>query len=209
MDAATLKYKLLLFGALIVSVNLLSCGESQEKEEQEEIPEFMALDTSYYMHEADSLIKLTFDTLSKTLKAKIDSEGPADAVSFCQVNAYPLTGTHESEFIYVRRTSLKPRNPGNTPTPDERKILEEWQSAFDNGNTPGYGFYTEPGKVHVMKPIFIQPLCLKCHGKPDENIEPGTLAKIDSLYSLDKAKGYAEKDLRGAWHITFFVKEEQ
>lgn len=167
----------------------------------------MAPDTAYYIHEADSIIKMTFDTLSSTLKQKMAENGPHQSVAFCQLNAYPLTAMYQSEFIHVRRTSLKPRNPGNSPTDDEKKILEEWQKAWEQQNTPGYGFYTEEGKIHVMKPIFIQPLCLNCHGKNNENIQTNTMHVLDSLYPLDKARDYSEGDLRGGWHITFFVKD--
>lgn len=196
-----------LLSLVLLALFVFSCSTPTENNEAENNVAMTAPDTSYYLHEADSLIKMTFDTLSKTLKAEMAMNGPHGAVRFCSMKAFPLTGTYQSEFVYLRRTSLQPRNPANTSSGEEKKILEQWQSEFEKGNTPAYGFYTEPGKVHVMRPIFIQPLCLNCHGKTESDIQPKTLAVIDSLYSMDQARNYSNGDLRGAWHLSFFVKD--
>jgi hypothetical protein len=200
----------LVFTLIGISVLVLSCSAPENTAEEDLIPAdaLSVLDTAYYIHEADSLINLTFDTLSKTLKAKMNEGGALAAVPFCREQAYPLTSIYQNEFVFLRRTSLQFRNPGNSPVDDEKVILEEWQKAFDAGNTPGYGFYTDPGRVHVMKPIFVKEMCLACHGTVGKDIQPATLKRIDSLYTLDKARNYSEGDLRGGWHVTFFVKEE-
>jgi hypothetical protein len=46
-------------------------------------------------------------------------------------------------------------------------------------------------------------MCLACHGDPQKDIQPAVLQTISKLYPDDKAIGYKEGDLRGAWHIIF------
>ena len=41
--------------------------------------------------------------------------------------------------------------------------------------------------------------CVTCHG---ETIAPSIAAKIDELYPADKATGFREGDLRGAFVVT-------
>jgi hypothetical protein len=56
----------------------------------------------------------------------------------------------------------------------------------------------------LLAPIVISnPLCLQCHGAPDAEIAPATLAAIRKLYPDDKATGYRSGDLRGLWSVTF------
>ena len=56
----------------------------------------------------------------------------------------------------------------------------------------------------LFAPIVISnPLCLQCHGAPDQDIAPATLTAIRKLYPDDKATGYKAGELRGLWSITF------
>jgi hypothetical protein len=58
--------------------------------------------------------------------------------------------------------------------------------------------------VIFYKPIMISmPTCLKCHGKPNIDIDEATLKAIAEKYPNDLATGYNLSDLRGAWKITF------
>ncbi len=49
------------------------------------------------------------------------------------------------------------------------------------------------------------PLCLQCHGTPNQDIAPETLAAIQKLYPGDKATGFKLGDLRGLWRVTFLT----
>jgi hypothetical protein len=51
----------------------------------------------------------------------------------------------------------------------------------------------------MMKAIPAAKICLTCHGT---NLDPALAAEIDSLYPGDKATGYSEGDLRGAFWVT-------
>ena len=48
-------------------------------------------------------------------------------------------------------------------------------------------------------PGHFQKLCLGCHGK---SIAPEVKAKLAELYPEDKATGFSEGDLRGAFVVT-------
>ena len=48
----------------------------------------------------------------------------------------------------------------------------------------------------------MQPMCLNCHGEKAV-LAPGVQDALNKIYPDDKAVGYKEGDLRGAWHITF------
>ena len=50
-----------------------------------------------------------------------------------------------------------------------------------------------------MKAIPTAPLCLQCHG---EAIAPPVAEKITKLYPEDKATGFREGDIRGAFVVT-------
>jgi hypothetical protein len=63
--------------------------------------------------------------------------------------------------------------------PDQR----EPAAVLIDANTVGY-----------VEPIFVQPLCVTCHGA---NLAPDLRAKIEELYPSDQATGYAPGDLRG------------
>ena len=49
-----------------------------------------------------------------------------------------------------------------------------------------------------MKAIPTQPLCLACHG---QEIAPPVAEKLAELYPGDKATGFEEGDLRGAFVV--------
>ena len=61
----------------------------------------------------------------------------------------------------------------------------------------------EPGVVLIDKntvgyvePIFMQPLCVTCHGA---ELAPDLQARLEELYPEDQATGYSAGDLRGVF----------
>lgn len=149
-----------------------------------------------------------FDSLSTRLKGALQGEGPTGAVAYCQVAAEDILSavafTSDRELHpEVRRSSLRWRSPANEPTAKQRNILEFMQRSHLAGEAVEARVELEDHRVHYYQPIFIQPLCLACHGKPGEDIGDETLATIDVLYPNDRARGYRAGDLRGIWHISF------
>ncbi len=55
----------------------------------------------------------------------------------------------------------------------------------------------EHGTISFYAPIITNALGLQCHGTPDEQIQPETMAKLRMLYPSDKAVGYGENQVRG------------
>lgn len=152
----------------------------------------------------DSIAQKTFDTLSYTLKEKIATGGFENAVEFCQLKAIDLTQIFSDDLTSIRRTSTKARNSNNIPDDLEKSQILHFQALIDSGTTLKSKLVVEhTGIVHFFKPIIIQPLCLNCHGDPNKDISPATLAMLNKKYPDDEATGYANGDLRGVWHITF------
>lgn len=193
---------------LSVSFLLFQCQNTGDAAGQADAGE-VALDTTLYLKLGDELTAKTFDTLSTALRQKIAEAGPAEAIGYCNVQAYPITALQAETGIDIRRTSLKYRNPKNRPDSLESAQLTALQKSIDQGQSPRTQVIRLPdGSVHYFKPIMVQPLCLNCHGEPQKDIQPKTLAAIEADYPEDRAIGYAAGDLRGAWHITFTVVEE-
>ncbi|MCU0388703.1 MAG: DUF3365 domain-containing protein [Chitinophagaceae bacterium] len=176
---------------------ILGCKSTTQPENVADVvPDYMAM--------GDSISKKTFEALSEALKAKIAAEGFPAAISYCNTEAKTLTDTYASGSITIKRTSLKPRNPSNEPDEMEKKILENYQSAKENGDTltPFLKTYVSE-YTHYFKPILLQPMCMGCHGDPQKDIATETLKAIKEKYPNDKATGYKTGDVRGLWHITF------
>jgi len=60
---------------------------------------------------------------------------------------------------------------------------------------------TENGKkvFRYMKAIPTQDVCLKCHGT---DIDPAVIKALDETYPNDKAQGFKEGNIRGAFTIS-------
>ena len=57
------------------------------------------------------------------------------------------------------------------------------------------------GAPLYMRAIRINtPLCLQCHG-PKEDLAPEVLDRLGALYADDRATGFSEGDLRGAFVV--------
>ncbi len=147
--------------------------------------------------------------LSSQLKATMSSGGPQQAVRFCNTAALNITDTLSTGFdVNIKRTSLKLRNPQNSPTQIERVLLKEFQQDLGDSIT------LEPKVIHLdrqllfAKPILINnPLCLNCHGIKGTQIGEETVQLLEQLYPDDAAHDFTMGDLRGMWSITFNREE--
>ncbi len=92
---------------------------------------------------------------------------------------------------YLKQTSLKYRNPSNHPDAFEAKILKEFES---EGYTKGQGkgvvvTKADGSKIYrYMQPLYINAVCLKCHGDPKGSKDIAGRIK----------EGYKEGEVRGA-----------
>lgn len=150
----------------------------------------------------DLIISETFDTLRQSLLTAIGSEDFAGAISFCNEKANALTSLY-SDSVKVRRTALRFRNPDNRPDSLEAEILRLWSAGMESGEKPQARLIRERSRTHYFKPIHMQAMCVNCHGAPQKNIQPATMAAIKKHYPDDLAIDFQEGDLRGSWHLIF------
>jgi len=152
-----------------------------------------------------STSKVLLQTLGKNMKKHMKQGGVMDALNFCSKEAYALTekvNTKLPEGVQAKRISANFRNPSNTPTENELKILNSLQT-LQESNVILPKFVVEKVDTHTYK--FYKPLviakkvCLKCHGDV-KNVD--LKRAISKNYPLDKAMGYKMGDLRGAIVIT-------
>ena len=145
--------------------------------------------------------------LLAVLTEEIGKNGPEGAILVCRDKAPQLAKAASDETGWsVRRVSLRNRNPRAVPDAWERAALED----FDRRAASGESATTlekaetvvEDGKrsYRYMRALPTQPLCLNCHGLP-EQLTPAVTEKLKALYPDDKAVGYRPGDIRGAMTI--------
>ena len=138
--------------------------------------------------------------LGKNLMNAMQTKGTVGALEFCNTNAISLTNELAKKFhVNLKRVSDKPRNPQNTASLEEIKVIETFKAQILNKeklvpistetNTSQIGYY----------PIETNALCLQCHGVKE--ITQETSAKINQLYPNDQATGYSENQIRGMWIV--------
>lgn len=140
-----------------------------------------------------------FGVLSGRLAEAIESNGHVGAIHVCSMEATELLdGVADSHDASIRRVTDRPRNSANQADARDLEVMAMMRAMIADGEMP------EPvvdGDV-VRLPIRIaMPLCLMCHGVPEKDIAPETLATISERYPDDQATGYREGDLRGLWRV--------
>jgi hypothetical protein len=121
-------------------------------------------------------------------------QGPVNAISVCRVEAPKLAEKASTPSAKVGRTSRKLRNPANAPKPWMEPLLDRYESDPES-REPAVVIIDE-NTVGYVEPIYLQPLCVTCHGA---TLAPDLAAKLEELYPRDQAVGYAAGDLRGVF----------
>lgn len=172
------------------------CGEKSKPELTEQIKNGLRTDAKNFM-----------DSLKSILVAEIQKNGVVSALSVCSDTAQLLTVNYGfNKGLYIKRVSLKNRNPLNAPDGFESKVLNYFGELSFEGKLNETSEFTEiinldgVSSVRYMKPIIVQAPCLSCHGT-NEQISPEVKTIIQNKYPEDKATGYQMDDLRGAVSI--------
>ncbi|HHB94763.1 MAG TPA: DUF3365 domain-containing protein [Campylobacterales bacterium] len=144
--------------------------------------------------------------LGRTLKTHLKAEMKADktalkAIDFCATKADKLTKEVNAKLpknAKVRRTSLLTRNENNKPDALDKAIMEEIISDMNKTNIDVSKplMVETPTSYRVYKPLFVKPVCLKCHGTI-KDVSAKVQKAIISKYPNDKAVGFKQGDLRG------------
>jgi len=157
------------------------------------------------LRESQRLVEDLKTQLSSELKAALQAGGIPAAIEVCQSKATPITEgiTADEALVRVSRTALRFRNPANAPSEDSREILEEWTAyVTKSGQTPKPVVRRTDDSLIVHYPIRLQANCLACHGDP-ENFQPEVVEALEQFYPNDRAVGFAEGDLRGAFRVEY------
>jgi hypothetical protein len=144
--------------------------------------------------------------LKTELMSAMQSGGPVAAVEVCQ-NRAPAIAAELSEQTGIRlgRVSLKNRNPGNAPNDWQRSVLVDFEARRAAGEDPAAMVWHETVSLgqsrefRFMKAIPTAALCLSCHG---QDIAEPVAASIAAHYPGDRATGFSEGDIRGAFVAT-------
>lgn len=140
--------------------------------------------------------------LGKNLMNAIQTKGAEHAVEFCNIKAITLTDSMSIEFgSKIKRVSDKPRNSNNIANLEEIKFINELKERIAKGEKLTPKISEMDDKVLGYYAIETNKMCLQCHGVPNSEISPSTLAKIKLKYPNDQAINYKENEIRGIWVV--------
>jgi hypothetical protein len=156
--------------------------------------------------QAQATVAAFATALKSELSSAMQAGGPLQAIDVCNGRAPAIAKEISSQQdMQVSRVSERNRNPGNAPNEWQANVLQEFQArlaAGENADSLAWHDISEADggrEFRFMKAIPTAPMCLACHG---EAIAPPVAAKIAALYPDDKATGYSEGELRGAFVVT-------
>ena len=143
--------------------------------------------------------------LGQKLQSSMAEGGAINAIGVCHLQAPDIANRASTNSqAKISRVGTRARNPVmGVPNDWQAKALAQFDAALARGDKPADIEFSETvstasGKeFHFAKPIVLQPMCVSCHGSP-EQISPEVKAKLSELYPNDKAVGYQPGQLRGA-----------
>jgi hypothetical protein len=149
--------------------------------------------------------------IRRLLMNELQKGGLSGAVQACAAQAQQATARFAGENgVAIRRISLKYRNAKDQPDDWERNQLERWEAALRDGTAPAEVAMVQglPGNrtLRYLKPIRVESMCLSCHGSGGQ-INAQVRAAILRHYPDDRAIGYREGDLRGAFSVAIRLLE--
>ena len=195
---------------------LAACGEKSEQAQvPAEVPKAAEqaqaaptaepappVDKAALAEQAKAAVQALGGALKGELEAAMKTGGPVAAMSVCQIKAPELAKAISAEQgMAVKRVSLKNRNPVmGAANAWQTKVLNDFETRKAAGEDPATLAYAEvvDHQFRFMKAIPTAAVCLGCHGT---NLSPAVTAKLAELYPQDKATGYKEGDLRGAFVV--------
>jgi len=181
----------LLLSALLV--NTASAADDLEKRKQAAVQASKTLVTE----------------LGGVLKKQIKTAGPAAAINVCRERAPSITGRISNANGWkMTRVSLRYRNALlGMPDAWEKSVLQDFekrQQAGEDLKTMAYSAVVTDAAgdryFRFMKALPTGDVCLTCHGSK-ASIPAPVQAKLDQLYPMDQATGFAKGELRGAISI--------
>jgi hypothetical protein len=165
-----------------------------------------AVDVANMQAQARDAVAAFSAALKSELAAAMQAGGPLNAIEVCHERAPAIAAAVSLDSgMELARVSLRNRNPGNAPNAWQAAVLEEFEARLTAGEKVDTLTWQEIAdsngrqEFRFMKAIPTASLCLACHG---EALAPPVAAKLAELYPDDKATGFREGDLRGAFVVT-------
>ena len=166
---------------------------------------YASIETSKLKSQAEIKITTFNHQLRTTLQANIELGGLKRGLAGCNSVAKNMAVQNTTGGWTLARTSLKVRNPKNTPSPWEKSQLETFAASFDNGKDIQdlkVERLTSLGPNRVlykyMKGIRAEAVCLNCHGS---NLSDDVKGHLKKQFPNDLAVGYKIGDLMGAFTL--------
>jgi len=186
---------------------LLLCGCSKK---ESETPEEGSLETSMKTPLADDEVLLQRASeqaiarfgaeMMAALTHAVTENGPAGALSVCNVVAPDIAVAHAREGWFLSRITKLPRNESNRASTDQEKILERFATDSDLNFVAQWDDPETKEKFFYYKPIVMKEICVNCHGEKSK-LGDGVAEKLAELYPSDEATGYKVGDLRGMFAV--------
>ncbi len=165
-----------------------------------------ALDNANEIEQAKKASAAFGGALKSELVKAMQSGGAIEAIEVCHTRADEIAKSLSKETgMDVSRVSARNRNPGNAANDWQLKVLQSFDERRSSGEAPAALTWNETvqnangAEFRFMKAIPTAGLCLQCHGTA---ITPEVSARLDELYPDDKAVGYSEGEIRGAFVVT-------
>lgn len=173
-------------GLIFIWIGFLSISTSLATSVEDTEAELKALERAH--SETDTLKK----DFRAALKDALQKGGPQKALSECKIKAPKIS--QRGEKIKLGRTSHKLRNPNNAPPEWVKPYLEKFLKTETKNIPKSTIIQLSKNHYGYLEPIFVEPLCLNCHGS---QLSQGLVDAIHKEYPNDKATGFVVGDLRG------------
>lgn len=156
--------------------------------------------------QAKSSVSAFAAALKSELIAAMQAGGPLQAIDVCHARAPAIAADlSRQQGVQLSRVSQRNRNPVNAPNDWQTDVLQAFEARRAAGEDVAALTWqtvaeTAAGEeFRFMKAIPTAALCLGCHG---EAIAPPVAEKLAELYPDDRATGFSEGDIRGAFVVT-------
>ena len=202
MKTQSLCFIFLIILAAVFACNINTSENPNSQDTLEESPK------TTYLAKGKSIAGQTFSALSANLQSALARGGVPEAIKYCNLAAMPLVDSlSQVHQAIIRRTSLKARNPKDKPNQLEEKILQQYESQAQKGESLAPIVETQnDNSIYFFAPININAFCLQCHGQVGKHLTVENYEVIKKFYPEDEAVGYKDGDFRGMWSIQFGAK---
>ena len=164
---------------------------------------------------ADPFIQQTGSRMLSEVNRVLAKKTPLAAIDDLHLKELKLPAAPAGpwKISALKRTSLRVRNPVNSPDNADLAALMSIQTAMADGNSPPGVLVQKveaadglPAEWRVYRPMVTTGSCIGCHGVASA-MDPAVVARLEALYPSDKAKGYAANEWRGVIRVSIVPAE--